>query len=418
MIDMRRLSAIIGAIISVWALLHQELALAETQDQEPSDWPTVIAQLQQQMYQRPGVAHIREQLATACNNYGVQLGEQRRWEQAIEQLERARTLEPSNEQFKTNLSAVYLNQAGNAYAAHQPQAAIDLIEKTLQVKPTARAYDLLGQIEYDRQRLKEAKAAWQQAAELDPSLPGLAQHLARVTEELPIESKFGRMSQAYFDLRSEEHLNMPADFDLRDALLEARREVGKDFAYWPKHKIVVLLYSAESFHKLRQDTPEWVGGQFDGKIRVPLPSAQMSSALVKQILFHEYTHAVIADLTEGKCPRWLNEGLAEHEGRTQLAKTSTFLKTAYNAQQLIPLAELSDHFSSMRSANEAALAYDQSYSLVAHLLEHAGFWRMRQLLKALAEGRPWENALESAYHLETKKLEKNWRGWLPGFLSS
>ena len=411
---MRPLWLVLSA--AIW--LSGSLASAEDPAPEAPDWPTVIAQLQQQLYERPGMAHLRQQLATAYNNYGVKLGEQRQWHEAIAQLERARELDPSNQQFTTNLSMLYANQAQAEYGAHQLNDAADFIHKALVVNPAlAKGYAMLGQIEYDRQRLKEAKAAWQQAVVLDPNLPGIAQQLAQVTDELPVESKFERLAQASFDLRYEEKLQSPVGFDIRDALLDARRSVGSDFSYWPKQKIVVLIYSAESFRQLRRDTPEWVGGQFDGKIRVPMPSAQLSSATVKQIIFHEYTHAVIADLTAGKCPRWFNEGLAEYEGRTQTAKSLQYLQRAYAAQQLLPLAGLSERFSTVQ-AEEAALVYDQSYSIVAYLLERYSWWRMRQLLKALGQGQPWDDAIADVCHLKTTKLEQQWRIWLPEFLKT
>ncbi|MBI4597961.1 MAG: tetratricopeptide repeat protein [Candidatus Omnitrophica bacterium] len=410
---MRRL-ALLGLIICS----ASRLASAEEATKEPADWPTVIAKLQQQMYDRPGMAYVRQQLATAYNNYGVSLGEQRQWRSATEQLERARELDPLNQQVVENLSTMYANQAQEQYVAHQLVDAETLIRKALAANPQlAIGYALLGRIEYDRQRLKEAKAAWQQAIQLDPQLPGIAQQLAQVTEELPIESKFERLSQASFDLRYEEKLQSPVGFDIRDALLDARRRIGLDFACWPKHKIIVLIYSAESFRQLRRDTPEWVGGQFDGKIRVPLPSAQLPSTTVRQIVFHEYTHAVIAELTGVRCPRWLNEGLAEYEGRQEGVKSLHALSRAHSAQQLIPLTELSERFSTTQS-EDAALVYDQSYSLAAYLLDRYGWWRIRRLLKALGEGQSLDAALTDVCHVTLAKLEGHWRAWLPDFLKT
>jgi hypothetical protein len=192
--------------------------------------------------------------------------------------------------------------------------------------------------------------------------------------------------------------------------------VGSDFAYWPKHKLIVLVYSAESFRALRKETPDWVAGQFDGKIRVPLPSAQLDQQLVQQILFHEYTHALISDLAGNACPTWLNEGLAEYEGRRRLAGTLERLAAAHREQQLIPWSGLSDRFSTTLAAEDVALAYEQAYSIVAYLIERYGFWRMRRVLKALGEGQGWEEVLVQEYRLKLPRLETTWREWLPEFL--
>ncbi len=391
----------------------------QADEQASTDWPVVIARLRQEMSQRSGQARMRQQLATAYNNYGVQLGEQRQWDPAIQQLQEAIELDAANGQFKSNLSSIYVNQASEAYEHHQINAALEALDKATALAPnTAAAYALRGQIEYDRQRLKEAKAAWQRALELDPTQATLADRLTQVTNELPIESKFERLSQGYFDLRYQEQLESPSGFNIGDVLLEARRSVGSDFAHWPKYKLVVLIYSPEMFRTLRKETPDWVGGQFDGKIRVPLPSAQMSHATVRQILFHEYTHAIIQDLTSGRCPLWLNEGLAEYEGRTQLPGTLKRLKAACDSKRLIPWQELAAHFSTTRSAEEVALAYEESYSVTAYLVKRYGFWRIRRLLKVLADGQPWETALSGEFHLKPAKIEANWRDWLLELLTA
>jgi tetratricopeptide (TPR) repeat protein len=390
-----------------------------TEEQGPTDWPEVISKLRQEVYERPGHAQTRQQLAIAYNNYGVSLGQKGQWKLAAQQLEEAVRLDGTNQQFRNNLSNVHLNQAHEAYQHHQVSEAIEALDQAIALNPSlAQAYILRGEIEYGRQRLKEAKAAWQRAIELDPTQQELAQRLQQVTQELPVESNFERLSQAYFDLRYEEQLERPMGFDIRDALLEARRSVGSDFAYWPTHKLVVLLYSAESFHALRQQTPDWIAGQFDGKIRVPFPNAQLPQSTVKQILFHEYTHAIIHDLTNGNCPTWLNEGLAEYEGRKQMAFPLLQLANAHSSGRLVPWARLSDQFSFALPADEVVLGYQQSYGIVHHLVTRYGFWRIRRLLKAIADGQPWEAALTAEFRITLPKLEANWRDQLPELLST
>ena len=388
--------------------------------QEVFDWPAIIVRLKQEAYEHPGQSQFRQQLAIAYNNYAVTLTHQAQWDLAVRQFQESLRIDANNAQVKKNFSQVYLQQAQEAYEQqHDPAGAVVLIEQALALNPElVQAYTLLGVIEYDRQKLKEAKAAWQRSLALDPNQADVAERLKQVTEELPVESKFERLSQAYFDLRYEEMLERPAGFDIRDALLEARRTVGSDFAYWPKHKIVVLIYSAESFHRLRQETPDWAAGQFDGKIRVPLPSAQLNQGLVRNIMFHEYTHALIYDLTGGQCPTWLNEGLAEYEGRTQFSPPLRLLAEAAKTNTLIPWAELSNHITSGTQAEQVGAAYEQSFSIVTYLVERYGFWRVRRLLKALGGGQPWDEAMAQEFHLKLARLEAEWGKELPAFLNA
>jgi len=388
-------------------------------DREHPDWPVVIAQLRQDVQQRPGLTSVRQQLAVALNNYGVELAGQQAWDQAKQQLEEARRVDPDNTQLAKNLASIYLSEAHHHYEHHRGKEARGALEQSLRLDPTlAPAYVLLGNLEYESQQLAKAKAAWEHAMTLDPYAGDLTERLKRVSEELPVESKFERLSQAYFDLRYEEQLERPAGFDIRDALLEARGEVGSDFAYWPKYKIVVLIYSAPSFRALRAETPEWVAGQYDGKIRVPLPSGQLDAAMVKQIIFHEYTHALVHDLARGKCPVWFNEGLAEYEGTKAGSPRVDQLSAAATNGRLLAWHALDRQFSSSLPLDAVALGYQQSHSIVRYLVERYGFWRIRRILKSLADGASLEEAFTQEFHLKWSRLEASWQSWLPQWLGS
>jgi tetratricopeptide (TPR) repeat protein len=386
---------------------------------ETDDWPHIISKLRREAFDQPGHKPVRRQLAIAYNNYGVALSEQGEWSQAEAQFHEAMRFDQDNSQVTENLSHVYLNQAHDAYRRFDMTAAVQRIDKALGINPQlTQAHVLLGKIEYDRQRLKEAKAAWTKALQLEPDRADVKEFLDRVTEELPVEGKFERLAQSYFDLRYEEQLERPVGFDIRDALSEARRSVGSDFAYWPKYKIVVLIYSAESFRKMRAETPEWMAGQFDGKIRVPLPSAGMDPNVVRAILFHEYTHALIHDLTQGKCPTWLNEGLAEYEGRKHVSQPLWELEKAAQGNRLIPWLQLSEAIAPNLPTETVRLGYEQSYSVVTYLVDRYGLWRMRRLLKAIATGQSWDAAVAEELHIKLPRLEANWRDVLPQHLRS
>ena len=414
---MNKITVLAGGLSAVIAVMP---AYAQSVDnQNRTDWPTVIDRLRQDVQQRPGLASPRQQLAVALNNYGVQLADQQDWDHAKQQFEEAMRFDSANVQFAKNLASVYLTEAQHDYQGRRNKEALASLERVLALDPTlAQAHALLGNLEYDDQQLTKAKAAWEKAIELDPQLTDVQERLKQVSEELPIESKFERLSQAYFDLRYEEQLERPLGFDIRDALLEARGAVGSDFTYWPKYKIVVLIYSAQSFRTLRAETPEWVGGQYDGKIRVPLPNGQLDAAAVKQIIFHEYTHALVRDLTLGKCPVWLNEGLAEYEGAKVGSRRFDQLSDAMRKGRLVAWRELEQQFSTALPVDTVALGYQESHSVIRFLVDRYGFWRIRRVLKAVASGAPLEEALTQEFHLQASRLEANWRLWLPELFGS
>ncbi|MDP3703573.1 MAG: peptidase MA family metallohydrolase [Candidatus Omnitrophota bacterium] len=402
-------------IVIAWLLLMAPVWAADQQGEkrEEKDWPVLIAQLRQEVQRRPGLAHPREQLAIAYNNYGVSLSDVGQWEPAIAQLREAIRMDPQNQQYRQNLANVFINQAQKLHENHQDNEALSVIAQALELHPSsAGAHQLLGEIEYGRQQLKEAKVAWERALALDPANTVLAERLAQLANELPVESKFDKLSQAYFDLRYEDLFERPAGFDIRDVLLQARRDVGSDFAYWPKYKIVVLIYSNERFRSLRQETPEWIGGLYDGKIRVPLPGIAFGAARVREILFHEYTHALVHDLTKNRCPQWFNEGLATYEGMKHGVPRIDQLAKAASAQRLVVWDQLNDQFAWGLPTDQVELGYQQSHSVVQYLVERYGFWRIRRLLKTLLDGATFEDALVQEFRVKSARLEADWRKWL------
>lgn len=390
-----------------------EAVVTEPSSEQEQDWPVLIAQLRQQLYRMPGHAHTRQQLAIALNNYAITLSNHGQYVDAKQYLEEAMRTDGTNGQFKQNLVVVHLQAAQISYQAKRFADARASLAEAFALDPThPQANVLLGEIEYNSQHLKEAQRAWETALASDALLKDVQEKLERLKQELPVESKFERISQAYFDIRYTEDLTRETGFDLRDVLLEARRQVGADFQYWPKQKIIVLVYTADEFRRLRQDTPEWVAGQYDGKIRVPLPGQGIDLSMVTRTLSHEYTHALIYELAANQCPTWLNEGLAEYEGWKGLQPPWLMLRNAVMTKDVIPWSALSERFSLTQPAEKVSLAYEQSHSIVRYLVERYGFWRIRRILKALSVGASLEEVLAKECHLPMHRLESQWRRWL------
>jgi hypothetical protein len=148
-----------------------------------------------------------------------------------------------------------------------------------------------------------------------------------------------------------------------------------------------------------------------------LPDNQLNLDTMKQILFHEYTHALVHDVALGQCPTWFNEGLAEYEGARHGPVELRQLASASAANQLVPWSQLNQQFAADLPVDQVALAYQQAHSIVHYVVERYGFWRIRRILKAVSSGLPLERVLADELHLKLPQLEQNWRTWLPQFLN-
>lgn len=383
------------------------------------DWPAIIQRLERSPSSREG----KKQLAVAHNNYAMGLAKDDKFSEAETQLKKALKLDAQNKQIKGNLSVVLLNHAFALLRDRRRSSrgsaiqAKSLAQQSSRYNPqAAEPYVLIGDIEYDSQQLQRAKLAWEKARRLNPSLPGLDDRMQKLQSEFAVEKRFDRVGGAHFDLRYQDQIDRSAAFDLRAALDAARREVGRDFNYWPRRPIVVLIYSEQGFAQVRRG-PDWAAGVYDGKIRVPFPSNARAQESVKATLYHEYTHALVHDITHNKCPVWLNEGIAEYQEARKRKPYLAHLKTAVRDKQLIPLANLDAAFKS-RDADVAGLGYQQAYSLVTFLVKKYRFYRVRRALEAIGNDKTVEEAFDEEFRLSMPQLEQRWGRWLTGFVSS
>ncbi|MFQ5401482.1 MAG: peptidase MA family metallohydrolase [Anaerolineae bacterium] len=122
---------------------------------------------------------------------------------------------------------------------------------------------------------------------------------------------------------------------------------------------------------------------------------------------HELAHLVVGQFGRscvgGYRPTWLDEGLAVFaEGELQ-----GDLDEGLQQNSFAPIRSLNGPFPADEGA--AGVAYGQSYSVVAFLLEEYGQQKMQELLLTLAQGAGYDEALEQVYGFNVDGLELAWR---------
>lgn len=385
------------------------------------NWPGVVGELRLRLRQASDDLVIRQELANALHGCGIDLTHKNRWMEALPKIEEAVLLDPKNEKFIRNLAQTYYGAAVELQnnLSKSPQPKVDRVEIRRLLRQAiskdstmANAYVVLGDIEYEAQNLDEAKKAWERAESLDAGMSGLDSRLTRLEDEYDAEVGMKQIPSVNFILRYEEEVKSSFGFDVKAKLLNARRVVGQAFNHWPARKIIVLLYSMETYRRVRHEVPQWSGGLYDGKIRIPLPSSSADVSSIENIVLHEYVHAVVGDITGGNCPQWFNEGLAEFQtAKFSVGDPLVAIRSSVKKNRLIPWTRLNVQFQNP-SASTAQLAYDQAHSVVSYLDARYGFWRIRNVLDALAVGEDFGSALKKEFKISPEKLEENWRRWL------
>lgn len=283
-------------------------------------------------------------------------------------------------------------------------------EELLQAGDGSEPLIYLGKISYDTGDLPGALEQWRRAKELDPANKIVSGLIEKAERELPVESKMDKGYSSMFDLSYDAELPPGLSAEVLDALESAYNTVGSDLGLFPTTRIPVLLYTRKDYGSVTAG-PDWSGGLYDGKIRLPVGGITKLTPQLRAVIFHEFTHVLVAELTHGNIPTWLNEGLAEIEGRREHVPRVPELR----GNHLLSVAALSKGFTGMAGA-EAGVAYQQSYLMTRFMVDRYGWYSMQQILKNLGARNSIDSAVAKAladYSLDLNGVMREWLDALP-----
>jgi len=124
--------------------------------------------------------------------------------------------------------------------------------------------------------------------------------------------------------------------------------------------------------------PEWSGGRYDGKIRIPIFDRKQPVARTRQVFAHELVHACLANI--GPWPSWLHEGLAQRlSGGTLQPEIIEAVRMLAKQGKLPKLSGLGQSWG-YKSSAEAQLAYGMSLMAVDLFFQYHSGMGIRNLL--------------------------------------
>jgi hypothetical protein len=210
---------------------------------------------------------------------------------------------------------------------------------------------------------------------------------------------------AQFRIVYDGSVNEPIGGAVLQAMTGAYAEFTRRLGGRPDAPVTIVLQTGAGFQDLR--VPPWAEGVNDGTIRVPVRGLDRPTPRLLRVLRHELAHSFIAARTGGNCPTWLQEGLSQWLEGDEPAREDAAVATALRAGRLIPLLRLEAPFQALGEA-DAALAYAESLSAVAHIHRKRGEAGVVRLLSALGDRLPAEEALPVSLALSYEELQRSW----------
>jgi len=382
------------------------------------------------------------------NEYAIGLMEKGEHDKALEQLQKAFSMYPYDPELKRNLAEAYTFVGQRQMRDNNYEAAAASFDQARELFPDMPRYYVmrgialyyckyvdaarnelerargmggdspeilfyLAKIEYDNGNLQPTLELLEKSLLLKADFIAAKEMANKVRRELSVEKTMEKGFSSRFVISYDAEMKSHLAGDILSALEDAYSNVGRDLSFFPTGRIPVILYTRKDFRTVTAG-PDWSGGLYDGKIRLPVGGAEELSQQLKAVLFHEYTHVVVQEITHGNCPTWLNEGLAELEGRKIFNQPLSVLGTAVKGGNYLDFNRLEGGFTALDTKG-AALAYQQSYTLVNFMVSAYGWPKVIELLQQLGSGMKTAEAMKKVmgdFGLDYEGVIAEWRSYM------
>jgi tetratricopeptide (TPR) repeat protein len=284
-------------------------------------------------------------------------------------------------------------------------AALGYLQRARTVAPNSLwVVELSGWAYYGLDRIDEAIAQWQAAQSIHPT-PEMAALIEKAQRDREAEGEFRESETHHFILRYQGNAAPQLATDVLRTLEEHFRSLQAELRFTPGEPIAVVLYTQQTFRDVTR-APSWAGAANDGRIRVPVQGLTSVSDQLSHVLMHELTHSFIRQKSQGRCPQWLDEGLAQWMEGRRSESTALPLIAAYE-QGTHPTVKQWENSWASFSGQRANFAYAWSLAFVESIIANSGMWGIERLLGELASGSAVESALGTSLQTNYADLERN-----------
>lgn len=369
-----------------WAVMNRKALTAFNH----ANYQEALTLFQRALTQRPENKVLKKNIAQTYAQLGWEAIRSNRYPEAILKFDKAIEGVPGE-------SAHYIGKALAMHRLERGLEAVEIVGTGLQLNPEdAVLYRIGGEIYYDQNEYEKAIHAWENAVQIDPGDHALSAALEKLKREHRLFSGFQREGTSHFTLLFEGQEDRSWIRPVLRSLEDAYQKIGQTISYYPQRTVFTVLYTDQQFRDVTK-SPAWTKALFDGKIHLPVGGRLHDIELLRKLIYHEYTHALVYQLSHGKVPTWLNEGLAVFfEDEANQGEPGWAGRQDRASQSMIPLEKLHGSFMSFDEAT-ADMAYAESEIATAYLIQRYGFFRIKHLLEKLSSGMPFSVAFDEIF---------------------
>ena len=264
--------------------------------------------------------------------------------------------------------------------SNQPRQALELLET--RILPRDRSHTFLGLAGVAAFQGDDPKraVAYLTEALANQKNPQLEELLARAKRELEQDRSRDRAASRYFVMRYDGTAVTPQlANEMSEALDDEYQRISGLLGCRSAEKITAIVQSSDAYYSTT-GAAIWSGGQFDGRIHVPLLyENNRVGPRMRRAFAHEIVHACIAQY--GAFPAWFHEGLAQKlSGQSLTHDQRAAVADALREKRLPSVDKLDRGWAGLTGA-DAALAYTSALAAVELLIEKYGMEQVRGLLR-------------------------------------
>ena len=297
------------------------------------------------------------------------------------------------------LSLAYIDLVQSKYSA-----ALEYLERARHLAPKSAAVaQLSGWGYYGLNQIDEAIKEWETAQSIQPSQQ-LATMIEKAERDKAAESESREVNSGHFNLRYQGEATPQLAAEILSTLEEHFRSIQSVLRFTPAEPIGVVLYTQQAFRDITQ-APTWAAAGNDGRIRVPVQGLTSVSDQLSRELKHELVHSFVWQKTRGRCPGWLNEGLAQWMEGRRSENDAAGLVAAYEQGQYIPLKNLEGSWTRLPAA-AARFAYAWSLAAVESIIANSGTWGIERLFDRFDVDPSFEAAMRASIQTTYADLER------------